>query len=49
MTHLSVKNVEAKIESGYDFGELAKKYSLRKWTAKNKGELGLSRFLNLAN
>ncbi len=39
---LSVKNIEAKIESGDDFGELAQKYSLRKWTAKNKGELGLS-------
>ena len=38
----SVKKIESKLQSGDDFGELAEKYSLRKWTAKNKGEMGLS-------
>jgi parvulin-like peptidyl-prolyl isomerase len=31
-----------KIESGGDFGQLAEKYSVRKWSAVNKGVMGLS-------
>ncbi len=31
-----------KIETGGNFGQLAEKYSLRKWSAKNKGIMGLS-------
>ncbi|KAF0152742.1 MAG: PpiC-type peptidyl-prolyl cis-trans isomerase [Ignavibacteria bacterium] len=31
-----------RIKSGSDFGDLAAKYSLRTWSAKNKGEMGFS-------
>ncbi len=34
--------LKRKIEHGVDFGSLATKYSLRKWSAKNKGIMGLS-------
>ena len=34
--------LKRKIERGGDFGSLATKYSLRKWSAKNKGIMGLS-------
>ncbi len=34
--------IERKIQSGEDFGELAEKYSMRKWSAENKGIMGLS-------
>ncbi len=34
--------VKSKLSAGKDFGTLAEKYSLRKWSAENKGELGLS-------
>ena len=40
------------INGGRDFGELARKYSLRKWTAENNGIMGyapLSRFGNYKN
>ena len=30
------------LNKGADFGKLAKKFSLRKWSAKNEGYLGLS-------
>jgi parvulin-like peptidyl-prolyl isomerase len=39
---LIVINVKEKLTSGYDFGKLAEKFSLRKWSAENKGEIGLS-------
>ena len=35
-------SVREKIESGGDFGVLAAKYSLRNWSAKNEGMMGLS-------
>ncbi len=34
--------VQSKLSEGEDFGTLAEKYSLRKWSAANKGEMGLS-------
>lgn len=38
--------LKKKIERGGDFGLLAGKYSLRKWSAKNKGIMGLSPISN---
>jgi len=35
----SIKNL---LNQGIDFGELAKKYSIRKWSAVNNGEIGLA-------
>ena len=37
-----VKAVDNKLKDGSDFGTLAEKYSIRKWSAVNKGEMGLS-------
>jgi parvulin-like peptidyl-prolyl isomerase len=34
--------LEKKLNSGEDFGALAERYSIRQWSAKNKGEMGLS-------
>lgn len=34
--------LKKELSSGADFGALAEKYSIRKWSAKNKGEMGLS-------
>lgn len=36
------ENIITQIKGGRDFGELAKKHSLRKWSAENNGFLGLS-------
>jgi parvulin-like peptidyl-prolyl isomerase len=38
-----------KINSGEDFGNLAEKYSLRVWSAKNKGEMGYSQLSNFGD
>jgi parvulin-like peptidyl-prolyl isomerase len=38
-----------KINSGEDFGNLAEKYSLRIWSAKNKGEMGYSQLSNFGD
>jgi parvulin-like peptidyl-prolyl isomerase len=35
-------NLKNKIENGEDFGHLAEKYSLRKWSAAKKGVMGFS-------
>lgn len=37
-----VEAVGNKLKNGNDFGLLAEKYSVRKWSAVNKGEMGLS-------
>lgn len=37
-----VRLVQQKLAGGEDFGGLAKKYSIRKWSAVNGGEMGLS-------
>ena len=34
--------VKEKLKEGEKFGELAEKYSLRKWSSRNKGEMGLA-------
>ncbi len=36
------ENLLQKIKAGRDFGELAKEYSLREWSAKNNGEIGFA-------
>jgi parvulin-like peptidyl-prolyl isomerase len=41
--------IREKIDRGEDFGALATKYSLRKWSAKNKGVLGLSPISHFGN
>jgi len=38
----SVKLIHDKLSTGENFGKLAEQYSKRKWSAKNKGEMGLS-------
>jgi parvulin-like peptidyl-prolyl isomerase len=37
-----VEVVNNKLKNGVDFGDLAEKYSVRKWSSVNKGEMGLS-------
>lgn len=39
---LMVKKVKTLINKGEDFAQLAEKYSIRKLTSKNKGEIGLA-------
>ena len=41
-TESLAESIKQKIRNGKDFGELAEKYSLRKWSARNKGIMGLS-------
>ena len=39
---LQADSLKEMIKSGNDFGVLAEKYSLRKWSAESKGEMGLT-------
>lgn len=41
--------IQQKISEGVDFGRLAKKYSIRKWSAVNNGEMGLSPITNFGS
>jgi parvulin-like peptidyl-prolyl isomerase len=43
---LAADSLLMKIANGVDFGKIAEKYSLRKWSAKNKGEMGYSELSN---
>ena len=40
----TAENLRRRLDSGEDFGDLAAKYSLRSWTSKNRGIMGLSPF-----
>jgi parvulin-like peptidyl-prolyl isomerase len=42
----AAENIIKRIKSGEDFGQLAEHYSLRKWSAKMKGEMGYSPLSN---